>query len=82
MQGIHNGVQSAQAILGTLFLTALWRAQAKQSDFTRGLHATWYGRALLVILGIAFTAAFLVQLQAVTTRKFHCEIKPQVRRRS
>lgn len=59
----------------------MWIEQAKQSDFTRGLHSTAAGRTLLILLGFSFTAAFLVQLQAVVTRKFHREIKPQVRRR-
>ena len=55
------------------------RLQAEQSDFTRNLYKTWYGRALLVILGIAFTAAFFTQVQGSLTRKFHREIKPMVR---
>lgn len=51
---------------------------ATQSDFTRSLHSSWYGRVLLVFLGLAFTAAFVVQVEAVVTRKFHREIKPQL----
>ena len=54
-------------------------AQATQSDFTRNLHSSAAGRMLLVLLGLAFTAAFLVQLQGVLTTKFHRDIVEGVR---
>lgn len=54
-------------------------AQATQSDFTRNLHSSAAGRMLLVLLGLAFTAALLVQLQGVLTTKFHRDIVEGVR---
>ena len=54
-------------------------SQEVQNDPTRGLYKTWYGRTLLVLIGIAFSCAFIVQLQLALTRKMHRDIKPTVR---
>ena len=62
-----------------LICTVCLPAQATNSDFTRAWHKHWYGQLGLAVLGIAFTAAFLVQVQNLVTKKIHHELKKDVR---
>ena len=53
--------------------------QETGSDFTAKWVQTWYGRTGLVLVAIGYSIATCVMLQALVTKKFHRDLRLQVR---